>query len=107
MARSHPLVFQVSSQYVGTGGDGISSSLNIAILDPLYWAGIFERAGTGGGLSSSLKTVIFDETGPDATHLDFPARLRVVPPAVFVSGTFSFTRTDVWVWCLSVLKVSL
>ena len=80
---------------LGTGGGGTSSSLNITILDPLEWAGIFEGGGTGGGgilLSSSLKTAIFDGTGPDATRLDFPACLRVVPPAFLVSVTFSFTR---------------
>ena len=64
---SFPGVFAV----LDTGGGGISSSLNIAILDPLDWADIFEGTGTSGGLSSSPKTAIFDETGPDATRLDF------------------------------------
>ena len=81
---------------LGTGGGGISTSLvNIVILDPLGLAGMFEGGGIGGGgilTSSSLNTVIFDDTRPDTTRLDLPACLRVVPPAFLVSGTFSFTR---------------
>ena len=89
---SLPGVFAI----LGTGGGSISTSpVNIDILDPLGLAGMFEGAGAGGGgilTSSSLNTVIFDETRPEASRLDLPACLRVVPPAFLVSGAFSFTR---------------